>query len=294
LTIGSIMLRYLHLVLETANLFIGLISSNENICAEFTKKRDGLIPKEVRSREKIKGLNPVFSIGAFNPAKDERSVEEYLLYATRKADAAVLLVDSRHLSDVLAIRNSFFATPLTIGDSELNYNNFFGQIFPRLLTNFSDLLNLMLDTSNEQVMGLPLRNFHAGELRELTRICREETMSGTFRNAVVEQVIALKQRKRPRRNEDGKQRFIVDDNALYFDYGKEHHARLATGAPHSASCVLTGNFRFGKRIATDRHYNMTRLSGGQTKISGEFLNCHDQPCFVKETSHINIFSNDYH
>jgi hypothetical protein len=276
------------------NLFIGLISTNEKICEEFNKKRDGLIPTEVRSKEKIKRLNPVFSIGTYNPAKDERTVEEYLSYATRRAEAAVLLVDSRHLDAIQAIRSAFFITPLNIGDGELNYKNFFGQIFPRLLTNFSDLMSTMGDSSNEQVMALPLRNFHANELLELARICREETMLGTFRDAVIEQVIALKERKRPRRDVDGKQKFLVDDNALYFDYGKEVHARLATGAPHLKSCVLTGNFRFGKRIETNRHYNMTRLSGGQTKISGEFLNCHDHPLLVKESSHINIFSNDYH
>jgi hypothetical protein len=190
------------------------------------------------------------------------------------------------------IRLSFFSHLLTIDDGWINYQNFFGQFFPRLLRNFADLIHTMNSSDNEQVMSLPIRNFKSDELQELVRICKEETMSPTFSNSIGKQVTDLKSRKQPRRNSNYKNQYVVDDDCRYFEYGKEMHSRLPSGDPHVTSCVIAGNFRFGKRIASDRHYNVSLEN--RIRISGTFPNCHDEICTVKDVTHINMFSNDSH
>jgi hypothetical protein len=140
---------------------------------------------------------------------------------------------------------------------------------------------------------LPFRNFRARQLRDLREVCRNKTLSPDFPNIITKHVEALKKRRRPRRNSNYSNLYFVDDDDKIFQYGLEHHAQLATGAPHTPLCALTGKFRFGRRIATDRHYNVTKELGQHARITGEFHDCHDDVRRIQPTTHLNIFSNDY-
>lgn len=275
-------------------IFVGLVSSNSKICDVYQREQASLIPKEVLSIGRQRGLNLSFHVGVFNPSMGNRSIEDYLHYATRHSDAALLIIEQKHYSIAEAIHGAFFASSLAFEDCGTSLRNFFGSILTRLLKNFFCLLDTMQRADNEHVMILPLRNFSSGDLQELVRVCREESSSNTFNNSIGTLVTRLKSRKKPRRNSNYRNTYLVDDDEKFFEYGKEKHAKLPTGKPHTISCELSGNFRFGKRIASDRHFNVTRCVGDQTRISGEFPNCHDEMILVKETTHLNMFSNDYH
>ena len=84
---------------------------------------------------------------------------------------------------------------------------------------------------------------------------------------------------------------IVDDNYHAYEYGKEEHARMATGSPHKTSCYISGRFRFGKRINSLRHYNVSSVD--KNTISGNFHDCHHDNHEVRSVTHLNMFSNDY-
>lgn len=275
-------------------IFIGLISSDEKICEAYRRDRTGLIPKELLNG-KLKGLNPVFHVGAFNPNAADSSIEEYLKNATRTSDAGVLVIESQHRHLVDAIPNAYFSAEVEIEVGNGQYKNFFAGIFARLLKNFACAMDCMTRSDNEQVMSLPLRNFVSDDLQELARIFREESLSGSFNSEMGAQTTKLKARKSPKRNSSYRNKmFIVDDKEKHFEYGKEVHSKVATGEPHGTSCEINGNFRFGKRVASDRHYNVSRGPGDGVRIGGDFPNCHDAVITVKETTHINMFSNDHH
>ena len=152
----------------------------------------------------------------------------------------------------------------------------------------------MSSAGNQLPLLLPLRNFTAKEWTELQGVFRGDGMDGNLPKRVGDLVKRINTRKRPRKQATSPQTYLVDDDDKLFDYGKERHAQLATGKPHTSICVLTGNFRFGWRIPTDRHYNVTKESGGLTKIAGIFPDCHGDLIQVTDRTHLNMFSNDYH
>lgn len=173
-----------------------------------------------------------------------------------------------------------------------NFANYLASIATRLLRVLSQFLPLVNDGATEQVMLLPFRTFDAQPLRDLRDAC-VDALAPNFINAVVSHVEALRARRRPHRKSGFPDLHYVDDREKLFQYGHEQHARLATGAPHGSLCVLLGTSRFGRRVPTNRHYNVTKEAGAGTEISGTFLGCHDDLYEVTAESHLNVFSNDY-
>lgn len=276
------------------NLFIGLVAPGRSLCEEFESQQDRLIPKElVLKNEIVRQLNANFMLGAYDTSARERklSLEDYLIRATRKADAVILIVDRTRMIPN-ALRTSLFSAFVDLPD-KFNFQNFFAPIITRLLRNFASLWSLMNRADNEQAMILPLRNFTAAELRDLAVICRDDTMTGDFHNLIGPKVTSLKRRRKPRRKSNFAALYFVDDNERFFIFGKEEHAQLSTGAPHTVMCEITGNFRFGKRISVRRHFNVMDGTEG-AEISGTFPDCHDEPISVPSRSHLNMFSNDQH
>lgn len=243
----------------------------------------------------MKEIGAEFSVSVYDPATAGRPLAQYLL-ESMEDQVIVLLLDTAlgnfaNANDIACacfVANVEFAT-----HPKTNYKNYFAGTLSRLLKNLATFLAIISDGANEQVMLLPFRNFNAQQLRNLREVCRNETLSPEFANMVVSLVEALKNRRRPHRKTNYPDQYCVDDDEKLFQYGQERHAKLATGTPHTPVCILTGNFRFGRRITTDRHYNMTKESGRSTQIAGKFADCHDEVHIVAPTTHLNIFSNDY-
>ena len=63
----------------------------------------------------------------------------------------------------------------------------------------------------------------------------------------------------------------------------------------AASILMQSEFllSFGCRIDDKRHYNVSEGDGDKTRISGEFMDCHDDKHVVTGVTHINMFSNDF-
>lgn len=252
-----------------------------------------LIPKSLRDHQCMKEIGAKFSVSVYDPTTAGRSLAQYLM-EDKKVQFIVLLLDrslGNFANDIACA--CFVANVEFVTHPKTNYKNYFASTLSRLLKNLATFLAIISDGANEQVMLLPFRNFNAQQLLTLRDVCRSETLSPEFINKVNSLVETLKGRKRPHRKSGRPARYYVDNNERLFQYGLERHAQLATGTPHTPVCVLTGNFRFGKRIATDRHYNVTKESGEDTQIAGEFADCHDEVHVVSQTSHLNMFSNDY-
>lgn len=270
-----------------------LVSSDPGANELVRKERSALIPKSLRDHQRMREIGADFSASVYDPATANRPLAKYLLERTE--DQFIVLLMDTSLGDftnevacACFTANVEFAThPRT------NYKNYFANKLSRLLKNLANLVDIIGDGTNEQVMLLPFRNFNAQQLRDLREACRNETLSPEFANRVTHLVEALKNRRRPRRTSNDPRLHYVDDDDKLFQYGLERHAQLATGTPHTHVCTLTGNFRFGKRIVTNRHYNVTKESGQGTQIAGEFADCHDEVHLVAPKSHLNMFSNDY-
>jgi len=202
---------------------------------------------------------------------------------------------TRQSSLIKNFENAFLVTDLDIDKAVENLNNYFTHFAGRLLKNLACLVRIMSDSDNHQALRLPLRNFTAEDLSRAARICSEESVSSDFNNNLLDALVAIKRKKRPKRKSNYSTKYFFDDDGKVFEFGKEKHARLPSGKnPHSLFCEINGRFRFGKSISTDEHFNVSKGEGDTTSISGNFLNCHDVSIAVSATTHLNMFSNDFH
>jgi len=270
-----------------------LVSSDPGANELVRKERSALIPKSLRDHPRMKEIGAEYSVSVYDPVNASKPLAQYLLEG-KNHQVIVLLLDTSlgdFANDVACA--CFVADVEFTTHPKTNYKNYLAGKLSRLLKNLATFLAIIGDGANEQVMLLPFRNFNAQQLRDLRVVCRNKSTSPEFANTVVSLVEALKNRRRPHRKSNYPDIHIIDDDEKLFKYGLERHAQLATGAPHTPVCALKGNFRFGKRIATNRHYNVTKESGRGTLIEGEFADCHDEIHSVAPTTHLNIFSNDY-
>jgi hypothetical protein len=270
-----------------------LVSSDPGANELVRKERRALIPKSLRDHQRMREIGADFSASVYDPATANRPLAQYLMDCTED-QLIVLLLDTslgdfaNEVACACFTANVEFAT-----HPKTNYKNYFAGKLSRLLRNLTNFVAIIGAGDNEQVMLLPFRNFNAQQLRDLRDVCRNETLSPEFANRVTRLVEALKNRRRPHRKSNDPRPHYVDDDEKLFQYGLERHAQPATGTPHTQVCTLTGNFRFGKRIVTNRHYNVTKESRQGTQIAGEFADCHDEVHLVAPTTHLNMFSNDY-
>ena len=273
---------------------ICLVSRNKDANEFVRKERQALIPRTSLKSKRMEAIsNAEISIRVYDPETANRSLAQYLLEKPEN-QVIVLLIDSQIGNFANDVASACFVADVALATHpRKNYKNYFAGTLTRLLKNLTTFLAIIEDSANEQAMLLPFRNFNARQLHDLREVCRNEALSPDFANIVTKRVEDLKNRRRPRRNSNYSNLYFVDDDDKIFQYGLEHHAQLATGAPHTPLCALTGKFRFGRRIATDRHYNVTKELGPRTKIAGNFPDCHDHVHSITPTTHLNIFSNDY-
>ncbi len=276
---------------------ICLVSSQNNITDAIHRQREKLIPQDLFKGKSGPDYPLHFKIVIFNPQCEQLSFDKYLLSRAKEMDAVVLLIERQHLHHTQSISQAIFGAIFETSDARLrNFKNFFGSYFTLLFRNFFALKNMMSDAEKEQALMLPIRNFEAAELLEITRLIREENRSPAFSGDMEVQLTRLIKRRRTRKKSTYPTKYFIDDKGGHFVYGNEHHALFDTGAPHTAACHLNGLFRFGKCIDKSRHYNVSFGDGDVTHISGDFPDCHGAIKTIPAAphrSHVNMFANDF-
>lgn len=269
-----------------------LVSDNSKAIDLVRDERLGLIPRPLIELLCKDDAIPVFSTRAYDSRKANRGLESFLL--ERKESQAIIILRDRHYGGFIDhLFNACFVIDLDLtAVVKGNYKNYFSKIISQGLKNFFQYKRSVSDGSNQQAILLPLENFKAEEIQELKTLFRTRTLDPSFANHLKRTILLLKGRRRPRRNCNYANIYFVDDDDKLFDYGKERHAQLETSNPHSELCELTGNFRFGIKIDSTRHYNVTKECKGHTNISGAFIDCHGDTHQITSRTHLNMFSND--
>lgn len=275
-------------------IYIGFITQDKSLIKTFNSSKESLVPKEIRTKlPKICS----FKFDAFDPlnSKNNFSIESHLLHASRDFDYAACLIDTKFnypSSDIFCalLCGKVDSKQIKLG----NTKNFFSCHFTKLFKSAIFTIEKMNDSQCEQAMRLPRRNFVNNRFHALCEVYQDDVLEAHFHNTAKEKIYAVLDLKRPRRDSSYNHKYFIDDESKHFIFGKEEHSVLPTGSPHQPSCVLNGIFRFGMKISTDHHYNMSKGTGDQTYISGSFLNCHNMLITVsKNDTHLNIFTNDF-
>jgi len=275
-------------------IYVGLISSSAELIDEFSNTKEALIPKSIKD----KLPKPCeFKFDAFNPHKSKGhfSVDKHLLEGSRGYDYALCLIENNLNYLCTNLRKSVLSA--TINPTEVvngKTHNFFSTRFNKIFKAAIFTIERMSTAEVEHAMRLPSRNFDAPELRELCRVYQEDVMEAAFHDSAKQQIVAVVKRRQPRRESSFQTKYFIDERRKHFAFGKEEHEVLPTGEPHQPHCELNGNFRFGRKISNNRHFNVSQGDGDDTFITGEFPNCHDEIITpAKNRTHLNMFSNDH-
>ncbi len=277
-------------------MFIGLVTPDEVLRTHFGRGKEGVIPTDALDRGFFLNRGLTVDFGAYSPemAPSTDDLEKMLLGRTKDAAICLLLIDRRWAYLAQNIRDACFSALFDLNNFDGNCRNFFHKTMSRFLRSFSTLAQIFENGDDKQLIALPLRNFDAPELLEIARLCRDENQTGVFTNEIQKQLMRLRMRRRPRRQATYKTVYAVDNVPRFFVFGKETHSRFGTGSPHKPHCEMNGYFRFGRRIDSDRHYNVSETEKDETSVNGNFTDCHDTLLRVEAgKTHLNMFSNDY-
>lgn len=275
-------------------IYVGLVSTTETLIGEFNGSKEALIPASIR--DKLPKPSE-FKFDAFNPSNSRGgfSVDKHVLESSRGYGYVACLIECglNYLCGNLrqaVLSATIDPTEITNGKTR----NFFSTRLNKLFKAAIFTLDQMSKAEVEHAMRLPSRNFVAPEFSELCRLYREDVMGASFHDSAKRHISAIGKRRKPRRESSFQTKYFIDDERKHFVFGKEDHEILPTGDPHHPHCELNGNFRFGRKISIDRHFNVSLGDGDQTYISGNFPNCHGEIITPeKNRTHLNMFSNDH-
>lgn len=241
---------------------------------------------------------------SFNPDQAKGlSFEEFVLQGglyekqpdAPNVDGVVALYDSSLSYLLNGVRNAVFAAEVPFIGYLQNVQNFLVGNFSILLGNYGLLIEMIQDSTKYQAASLPIRNFDADELRTLVDVCQERALERTFQNKIIPVFNRLLLLRGPKRRSRYPHVYFKDESGRYFRYGHEHHSKYETGGSHDLACLMNGRYRFGGGLDQDRHFNITIGDSDQRKlISCSLPNCHGDFVNVKDRTHINMFSNDFH
>ncbi len=276
-----------------------LVSRHTSLLRLFEKRSLQILDK-ARMPEQIAERIELYS-RTFNPEQNSRlSLTQLILNEASSElgsslDGIVILCEKPFEQGLAEIRNAIFSAVIPAITYVENINNLLTGHFRVLLGNYGHLIDLTDSATYRQAASLPIRNFHATELQQLTEICSNESLSKTFKNKITPCLNKLVSRRGPNRRSNYPSVYFRDDSKRNFQYGHEHHSRYETGGQHTNVCVIHGMFRFGRALSEQRHFNVTAGSASsRQRITCALPNCHEQIISVCNRTHINMFSNDFH
>lgn len=274
-------------------IWIGVLSPHEMVRTFVGKRKAGILPSELLDPRRYGGINPSLHVSSFVPdgaAPTLVDVEAFVLKQANDKDAVILLFDEAYRGLIANLRSSCYCAEVSVTPDSTQLQNVFGSASAKAIKGWLQISSRFSEAKDAKILGLPLRNFNAPELLELANSIRGA--SHEIVNDLQTGLTKLKKRLRPRRRSRYKTLYLVDDSARFFVLGHERHSLPETGGDHLPSCVLNAHFRFGCRIDSERHYNVSETEGDETTISGVFRNCHDVARTESRTTHLNMFSND--
>jgi len=192
------------------------------------------------------------------------------------------------------VRDAVFAGEIPNDPYIENIPNFLIGYFRRIVVNYGVLVNQIGDSTKQQAVSLPLKNFQSEAFTGLVELCRDDSLRPDFQNVVVPQLSAIVKLRGPKRRSKYPDLYFRDKERRFFRLGHERHSKYETGGTHTASCLVNGHLRFGSGLDQERHFNVTVGESGEDRISCSLPNCHGVPVAVRNRTHVNMFSNDFH
>lgn len=280
--------------------FFCLVSSKNDFCDYFLREKENVIPKDTRSDMNFDFTFDTFNINYNLPLEEiKKDFTEYVIRAVNPSsvDGAIFLMDNAYSNChalIEEIKASLFFGFFHTGNykKKPNYHNIVSGVSAALIKNFSKLSPFFDQNKFRTSILLPIKNFKSNKIIDLVHIANEKSTENKFIEYFSSKVREIRALRKVKSSTNSAEKFYVDDRGFFFVYGHEEHSLIETGVPpHNKLCGINGNYRFGRRIETNRHYNVSKENG---HMSGSlFINCHGENVIInKSVDNVNIFSND--
>lgn len=257
-------------------------------------RKERLIPDGVRCRGYFERSGSTFQVGSLEI--DRRTsiadLANQVLERSATIDGLVLLIDDGFLHLAQGVSDAVFVVPFEGQYTGKSLHNRVSSILTSALKHYGFLAQRFDDGKFRKILLLPLDIFKADELDRIRDLVTRGNTASGFGEQLDGLLGTFRDRQEPKKRVIFPEKYILDDRRLYFQYGHEEHGQVEKHAPHTVTCVVNSDFRFGCRYNNRRHYNVTE-EGEDDKVSGEFLSCHGQQVNVTKQSHVNVFPNGY-
>jgi len=224
------------------------------------------------------------------PDSEKRGYIHSYLSEFDSADGLVVVSDQSlriYMNGIGSSSFLFFFDTTRCGN---NIQNVLSHTLSKVFRAFQAYSQRFDDEKYQRLLILPLRNFRSPEITRLQAMFADG-IDPALGNDLDRYLGDMRERQKPKRRDSRADVFVVDSNQNYFKYGHERHSKAETASPpHNSLCFMNSIYRFGRRVDSERHFNVSRDG---TVISGHFDNCHDQEETVGAKSHLNMFTNDY-
>lgn len=257
-------------------------------------RKEKLVPDGVHANSYLRRPECQFRINALkidNNSKIE-DVTANFLELSPTSDGFILLIDDAfsHLAD--GVRDAVFVVPFQGSYPGKITQNRIGAILAPTLRHYAHLGQRLGDGKFRKILLLPLEIFVAVELKKLRNLLTRDNIKPGFGERLDTLLSCFRDRQVPKNRATYPDKFIRDDRPLFFHYGYKEHSFVEKHPPHTPTCVLNSDFRFGCRYNGRRHFNVSEEHSDH-KVSGDFLSCHGQRVTVSKRTHVNVFPNGF-
>lgn len=206
-------------------------------------------------------------------------------------DYIILLKDSRE--DLkFELHKSIFIGGIDVSATPIS-NAFISSQITTRLKQFNLVKANFISADEIELMRLPFLTFKSSILEKLRSVMitlDPNSFNDDFETCVKN---IRKNHRKPMRRSQKSNRYFVDEKSLYFELGKELHARHETAHPHTLICDLNARYRFGCKIDPVKHYNVCNENSSSNLLNLNLYDCHQDVIHIKNRTHINVFSNDH-
>jgi len=264
------------------------ITSDEKIGRFVGITKQAIVPASVRDRFAKVNFSAT-SLTVTTPGTSAEDIFRYLRASADGVDGVIIFCEDR-LADLLRSYQTAFCVHVYERRHETSISNYLGGMIAKVLRAFDYYSRQFSNFATQKFLILPLGNFDADENTRLKQLFSPIQLHD-FHGSLEALLRDFRKRQRPKREGSYRDVYVVDNRNHFYRYGHERHARAETKSPpHNGLCKIKNEFRFGLRVVSDRHFNVSK-EGEQ--ISGDFVDCHESQVIIRPSPRINMFVNDY-
>lgn len=210
-------------------------------------------------------------------------------------DNVAIFSDEIAFNKLSKINTSFLLCHLDSVNSikEKQFHNYISSAANKAVKKLNLIKSIVDDGGIGEMARLPIKNFDVVKFKEFVREASMRYNSTVSDNDFQKLASDLKMMRKPKKRSDSKNKYYIDDKNRHFSLGDEDHS-LHDTKDHETLCDISAKYRFGCKIDSRKHFNVSAGDKDSSKLSTEFYHCHgDDVIKIRNKSHVNMFSNDF-